>query len=160
MSKQDIIKIAFCDVGFNNTYVDRIIVLSKKSLELYERAATEILLQEEKIQKRLKEQVEWDKYDKKMSIPIENVSNIDVNMVVNGGLLYATVEDKDVSISLFSNSCMTSVKDLIKEFCILKNKEVNYAEDEDKYKKPKGPPTSAKCKNKKSVFLRTLSYYE
>ncbi len=104
--------------------------------------------------------------------PLEKTESVEVQMLVSGGRLYATIDGEDHGLAVFTNSCMGDMKRLEKTFKNVKKEETIKEEDlgiqvEEGYCPECGTryPNSnrkicPKCMDRKSIFYRTLAYFK
>lgn len=106
------------------------------------------------------------------SYPLSEIDRLEVIMQVSGGLLYASINQKAVSISVFTNSCIGEVKRLTKLYDKQKEGKELTREDFEQKKQEECCPKCGtrypnrdrkicpKCMDKRSVFIRTLAYFK
>ena len=106
------------------------------------------------------------------SYSLSEIEQLEIQMLVSGGLLYATIGKREQTIAAFTNSCMSDMKRLVKLFSKVKEeKELTVEDFEQKKQEECCPKCGArypnrdrkicpKCMDKRSVFLRSLSYFK
>lgn len=104
-------------------------------------------------------------------IHLDRLDELNVQMLVSGGLLIAKRDGIDQDIAIFTNSCMNEINQLVKFFQKLKNGEELKDGDFESIKQDDICPTCGsrypnkdrkicpKCMDKHSIFMRVMNYF-
>lgn len=105
------------------------------------------------------------------AIKLDGLDELNVQMLVSGGLLIAKRDGIDQDIAIFTNSCMNEINQLVKFFQKLKNGDELEEADFESNKQDDICPTFGsrypnkdrkicpKCMDKHSIFMRVMNYF-
>ncbi|HWT26299.1 MAG TPA: ABC transporter ATP-binding protein [Mobilitalea sp.] len=174
MNGEDLIFSARFDMNKESRYADGYVILAKKELIVANLSSNEKAVRffggykDSRVKEGENQKRSWNITEYKLS----DLERLDVQMLVSGGLLYAVINQSGESLAAFTNSCMGEMKRLTKLFGKLKEeKEITSADFEEKNKEEFCPKCGTrypnkdrricpKCMDKRSVFIRTLSYFK
>lgn len=170
IDKTDILHFVIADMKENGLYGDTYVLLTKTKLVLVNAPINENQTHffagyQKEIQTYDKEHLQVQLYD------ISTITELKIQRYVTSGCLYCSINEQDTYLVSFSNSLIGQFTTFISIFN--KVKDGNEIKEEDTSMKEKhescpkcgllypgkGRKVCPKCMDKRSIFLRTLSYF-
>jgi len=170
VSTKDILTHTKSDMTMDGLYGDSYLVLTKDNLILLRGGAKKGMTRSFAGYK--KEALEYKPEElETFSYPVSTIEKLEITSYITSGVLYATMEGKEVYITSFSNSSIKSLTNFtrifqkVKEGKELKEEDFQLKEEYESCEKcgtlypDQTRKICPKCMDRKSIFFRTLSYF-